>query len=553
MTSGLDLALLESRLARAAAEVLEATRAAAFDPTLAAGGHVGAILAVVDGGEVRLAAAADAGLPLAGPLLPEVVRALAPRLVRPGEVLAVADPRLGLAPGEVAMVRGVFARGRLAGAVASLALHDGLAGGLVVTPLALVAEGEADPSVLDLLAANGRRAATLRGDLVAQAAGLEPGAVLLERVAAETDLTLGVRRLCAAGEARAREALRGRPSDDPPAPPSAAVAVAEPDDHRAPRLHLTLAPDGAGGLVLDFAGSALFEPGQPALAAPRAAAYARLAVARALPDVPVTSGLLDAVAVRLPARSVLDPALPEAPGGGTGPEGAVRLGHRLIDLVHRALARHTPARALGGDADGGTLVLEAADRPGRPGWRCRLALGGGAGASAGADGIPNVPSATSVAPMPSLEALEAAYPIRVVRYALREGGAGAGRYRGGQGVEIEIEVRAEQPAEDVRLAWLGPEDVGAAGVAGGGAGAPPEAETTHGRVRVKTGAGGGYGNPYERAIRLVLEDLAAGRLDLLEARRAYGVAVRPGTTEVDDDRTYRIRNLVFTTLALDDL
>lgn len=548
-----SLSVLESRLARAAADVLEATRAAAFDPLLAAGGHVGAALAVLDGGEVRLAAAAEAGLPLAGPLLPAVIRALAPRLARPGDVLAVADPRLGLAPGEVAMVRGVFVRGRLAGAVASLALHDGLVGDLVVTPLTLVAEGEADPALLDLLAANGRRAATLRGDLVAQAFGLEPGAAVLERLAASGDLALDVRRLCAAGEARAREALRGRPSDEPPAPPSASVAVAEPDDQPAPHLALTLIPDGAGGLILDFAGSAGFAPGLPALAAPRAAAYARLAVARALPEVPLTSGLLDAVAVRLPARSVLDPALPETRGGGASPDGAARLGHRVIDLVHRALARHAPARALGGDADGGTLVLEAADRPGRPGWRCRLPLGGGAGASVGADGIPNVPSATSVAPMPSLEALEAAYPIRIVRYALREGGAGAGRYRGGEGVEIEIELRPEQPAEDVRMTWLGPAGTRAAGVAGGGAGAPPEVEASPGRIRVRSGAGGGYGNPYERAIRLVREDLAAGRLEPFEARRAYGVAVRPGTTEVDDERTYRIRNFVFTTLALDDL
>lgn len=268
---------------------------------------------------------------------------------------------------------------------------------------------------------------------------------------------------------------------------------------------------------------------------------------------PLTSGLLEAVAVRLPPGSVLDPDLADLPGGGAGPDGGAQLGHRLVDLVHRAIGRHAPARALGGDADGGTLVLEAADRPGRPGWRCRLPLGGGAGASVGADGLPNVTSATSVAPMPSVEAIETAFPVRVVRYAIREGGAGAGRYRGGAGVEIEIEVRAEQPPGDVRIAWVGPEDVGGAGVAGGGPGAAPSAEVTAGRVRVRTGSGGGYGNPYERAIRLVLEDLAAGRLDAGEARRRYGVAVRPGTLAADGERTYRIRNFVFTTLALEDL
>lgn len=549
----LALALFESRLARGAAEVLEATRAAAFDPTLAAGGHVGAALLVGEGDSPRLAWAADGGLPLAGPLVPGVARVLAPVLARPGDVAAVADPALGLAPGEVVMARGVFAAGRRTGIVASLALHDGLSPSLVVTPVRLLAGGETDLPLLDLLAANGRRPATLRGDLLAQASGLEPAVALLEGLAAEGGLVEAVDRLEAACLTRAREALRGRPADEPPAPPSARVRVEEPDGHPAPRLVLTLAPDGKGGLVLDFAGSALFGVGLPALAAPRAAAYARLAVARALPEVPLTAGLLDAIDVRLPARSVLDPGLVGLPGGGASPDAAARLGHRVVDLVHRALARHAPARAQGGDADGGALVLEAADRPGRPGWRCRLPLGGGAGACAGADGIPNVPSLTSVAPMPSVEALEAAFPIRVARYALREGGMGAGRYRGGEGVEIEIEVRPETPAEDVRIAWEGPDRVGAVGVAGGTAGAPAEAEVGRGRVLVRTGSGGGYGNPYERAIRLVLADVAAGRLCPEEARRAYGVAVRPGTAEADDERTYRIRAFVFTTLALDEL
>lgn len=198
-------------------------------------------------------------------------------------------------------------------------------------------------------------------------------------------------------------------------------------------------------------------------------------------------------------------------------------------------------------------MLEAADRPGRAGWRCRLPIGGGAGASAGADGLTNVPSFASVGPTPSMEALEAAFPVRVVRFALREGGQGAGRYRGGEGVDLEIELRAEQPAGDVDIAWTGPEGTGGAGVAGGRAGASAEVHYGVGRVRLRTGSGGGYGNPYERAIRLVLEDVAGGRLSAEEARRAYGVALRPGTMQADDKRTYRIRNLLFTTLAMDEL
>ena len=39
-----------------------------------------------------------------------------------------------------------------------------------------------------------------------------------------------------------------------------------------------------------------------------------------------------------------------------------------------------------------------------------------------------------------IEALEYAYPFRVVRYALRRGSGGAGRHPGGDGVVREVEV-----------------------------------------------------------------------------------------------------------------
>jgi N-methylhydantoinase B len=545
VTSAARLAVVESRLARGGAEVLAATAAAAFDPTLAAG-EVGAALFLVEEAVPLPIATAEDGLPLAGPLLPGVARALLPLVGGPGDVAAAADPDLGLATGEVAMVRGAYLRGRLVGAVASLALHDGLRPGFVAVPHRLARSGEADPTLLGLLAANAARPATLRGDLLAQAAGLAPAVAVLERLAAEGDLREAGRRLAAAAEGAARGALRGRPADEPPAGSEAAATVAEPDDLPPPRLRVTLVPDGAGGLRLDFAGSDLYRPGLPALAPARAAALARFAVAGAVPEAPLNAGLLAAVDVRLPEGSVLAPALPR--GARDPGDGADRgLPQRLVALVHRALARLAPARALAGDGDGGVLVVEMPDAPGRPGWRCRLPLGGGGGASAGADGLANIPSVTSIAPAPSVEALESAYPVRVLRYRLREGEPGPGRYRGGPGVELEVEV-----PDAARAEWSGPGGVRPTGLLGGGSGAPG-GSTAHGRrVTVRTGSGGGYGNPYERAIRLVVADVAAGLVDAEEARRAYGVAVTPDGG-VDDHRTYRIRNFVFTTLSLDEL
>jgi N-methylhydantoinase B len=42
-----------------------------------------------------------------------------------------------------------------------------------------------------------------------------------------------------------------------------------------------------------------------------------------------------------------------------------------------------------------------------------------------------------------IESLEAHYPFRVLRYGLRRGSGGAGRYPGGEGIEREIEFLAD--------------------------------------------------------------------------------------------------------------
>jgi N-methylhydantoinase B len=68
------------------------------------------------------------------------------------------------------------------------------------------------------------------------------------------------------------------------------------------------------------------------------------------------------------------------------------------------------------------------------GWTFYETLGGGQGGSSRGDG----PSAVHVGMSNTLntpvEALEAAYPLRIEEYALRRGSGGNGRHRGGDGV-----------------------------------------------------------------------------------------------------------------------
>ena len=107
-----------------------------------------------------------------------------------------------------------------------------------------------------------------------------------------------------------------------------------------------------------------------------------------------------------------------------------------------------------------------------------------------------------------IESLEAHYPFRVVRYGLRTDSGGGGRYRGGEGIEREIEflvpATVSLMGERRRLRpWgLGGGEPGACGedwlVRGGAAPEPVPGKSTFpvqagDRLLVRTPGGGGWG------------------------------------------------------------
>ena len=68
---------------------------------------------------------------------------------------------------------------------------------------------------------------------------------------------------------------------------------------------------------------------------------------------------------------------------------------------------------------------------------------GGMGARPGIDGISGVQTHMTNSLNTPIEALEYAYPLRVRRYAYRDGSGGAGQFRGGDGLIREVEMLAD--------------------------------------------------------------------------------------------------------------
>ncbi|RPI23945.1 MAG: hydantoinase B/oxoprolinase family protein, partial [Chloroflexota bacterium] len=73
-------------------------------------------------------------------------------------------------------------------------------------------------------------------------------------------------------------------------------------------------------------------------------------------------------------------------------------------------------------------------------------IGGGMGARAGADGPSAIHSHMTNTLNTPIEALEYAYPLRVLCYQIRRGSGGAGRFRGGDGIRRDIQVLGEGQA-----------------------------------------------------------------------------------------------------------
>nr|WP_328766088.1 hydantoinase B/oxoprolinase family protein [Devosia aurantiaca] len=166
-------------------------------------------------------------------------------------------------------------------------------------------------------------------------------------------------------------------------------------------------------------------------------------------------------------------------------------------------------------------------------------MGGGAGAFADRDGMDAVHVHTVNSTNLPAEALELEYPLLLEEYCLVPDSGGAGRHRGGMGMARQIRVREDNTTFSARSdAHIVP----APGVAGGKSSNvtrilrnPRTAgeEALHSKasglilnkgetLRVETLGGGGFGDPGERPLSALAQDLREEKITKAAAERDYG-------------------------------
>jgi N-methylhydantoinase B len=164
----------------------------------------------------------------------------------------------------------------------------------------------------------------------------------------------------------------------------------------------------------------------------------------------------------------------------------------------------------------------------------------------------------------SIEGIELKCPVLIESRALREGSGGAGKHRGGLGIDVRVRnlVEGKWNFEQTRRRNCPPH-----GLWGGKPGAygdyllrlPGESEyqsmaASHhlvpvlSEVIVRTGGGGGWGDPLSRDPEAVRADVIEGFITGTSARDEYGVALRDDLS-VDVGATARLREAMRTAAA----
>jgi N-methylhydantoinase B len=409
--------------------------------------------------------------------------------------------------------------------------------GLQFPIIHIVREGELVEEVVEIIRANVRLPTMSLGDLNAGIAACRIAERRLHEACARYGLET-VRAAFAAmlehGERMARAAIHRIPNGLYTA--EDAIDGDGISDEQIPiRVTVTVRDES---LTVDFTGCAPQRPG-PVNCAFGALLSACKTVFKAIcdPQAPSNEGWFRPFEIVCPPGTIFSATRP-APTGWYYEASAY-----ATELVWKALAPALPesltagsylslcATYLGGPLDEGGEVWVHPE-PHNGGWGAGHSLDGQNGLIATTDGDTyNYP----------VELLETKFPLLVERYALntRDGG-GAGRWRGGLGLIREYRLLG---ARGFLNASMGRNSLRPWGLEGGGEGSNNYIELLRegaltrydrvaylplkqgDRVRIYTGRGGGYGQPFERPARRVAADVADGYLTRDEAAHEYGVVL----------------------------
>jgi N-methylhydantoinase B len=446
--------------------------------------------------------------------------------LQPGDVLITNDMYQGSGHlPDVNLGKPIFYQGRMIGYAATCAHAPDIGGkirspeprevfeeGLQIPIMKMIAAGEVNETLVDIIRKNVRTPDQTMGDLWAQVVALD--VMEARTIALLKDAGLdNLRDLSTEIHTRCEAAMRTAIREVPDGVYRSALDI---DGQLDAPAHLEMAVTVAGDTIdIDFTGTS--PQVDRAINSAMCFTFAQTVYGvkcMLAPNLPNNEGSFRPITIRAPEGCIVNPVFP-ASGGSR-----MLTGHFLGSMVLQALGRVLPNRVMASPGSPHWGMNQSGVKNGKP-YANMLFYSGGIGANSLRDGISCLqwPGNTSCTP---IELSERIAPFRIKYKRLRADSGGAGEFRGGLGQEILFENRSETP---IAVSFLTEHILyPPLGIAGGQPaacgileinGKPAHAKRQHiinkgDTVLLATPGGGGLGDPKLRNRARVEHDLKQG-------------------------------------------
>lgn len=279
------------------------------------------------------------------------------------------------------------------------------------------------------------------------------------------------------------------------------------------------------------------------------------------PSIPINEGCYKPIDIIVPEGSILNCSFPASVVGGN-----TATSQRVIDMLLMAFAKAIPNKVIAqSHATAGSLWFGGED-PNLE--RCKLygrnfvSAGdlnpGGMGARPDKDGVNSIRVHIGNAGTQSIEYTESTAPVFIEAWNLVADSGGAGKFRGGLTVKRVYQVQYDEATCNV-----GSErgQYPPLGLFGGHPGClfeckiektdgtiesvPPKGKTRivhkNDRVLINSAGAGGYGDPLERNLEAVLNDVLDGYVTINKLQESYGVIFNKKNNVIDVAETITLR------------
>lgn len=490
---------------------------------------------------------------------------------QPGDIAVHNDPYEGGSHlPDINVVRPVFEDGEVTAYVATRAHYPDVGGivpgsfsgeaeslfheGIVIPPL-LIARGDVlDEQLIDFWARNVRVPRRLRADLMAQIASVRVGERsfhdVCERLTREAVIDV-LGEIPAYGELLMRNRIEAYVSGENELYDFMDDAGA---DSLPVRIRLRVHTQGSS-VTFDYRSS---DPQVPCpvnapLAVVKSATYGAIKCLL-VPEFPLNSGMFRPINVLTDAGSVVDPVAPAPVAAGN-----TNTSQRIFDLCLACLDEMMKGGSggmAGSYSANSDIGIGGTDTRTGDDFVLYMMPVGGIGARPQRDGESALINYMGNCSSQPVEVWESMYPLRVTQYRLRDDSAGPGRRRGGFGLCLSYE--ALESGLEVSI-FTERQRFSPFGLKLGQPGAPGHYRLRRGDrefiiptktsglwlrrgdvIDLETPGGGGYGNPFERELHLIAQDVHERLVSAESAASEYGAVVKQDGS-IDHAATERLR------------